>query len=144
MIKRVIFIVIGFVLFSLVTTLSVYASSAEDALGLWWTASKDAKIEIYKKEDKFYGKIVWTNDPDELDINNPDPEKRSNKLWGLDIISNFSWDGDEWVDGEIYDPSSGETYSCIMWMKGKNVLYVKGYIGISILGRKERWTRVKG
>ncbi len=143
MIKRVIFIVIGFVLFSLVTTVSVYASSAEDALGLWWTASKDAKIEIYKKEDKFYGKIVWTNDPDELDINNPDPEKRSNKLWGLDIISNFSWDGDEWVDGEIYDPSSGETYSCIMWMKGKNVLYVKGYIGISILGRKERWTRVK-
>ena len=48
------------------------------------------------------------------------------------------------VKGKIYDPESGKTYSCKMWYDGgPGKLKVKGYVGISILGRTTLWTRVK-
>ncbi len=142
MIKHL-FAIICAVFISLCLAVPGFAEGEDSVLGMWWTSSKDAKIEIYKKDGTFSGKIVWTNDPEDLDFNNPDPAKRKNKLWGLDIIHGFKWDGKEWKDGKIYDPSNGKIYSCIMWMKGDNILFVKGYIGITLLGRKERWTRVK-
>jgi uncharacterized protein (DUF2147 family) len=121
----------------------IAASNADDVCGEWWTESKDAKIMIYKTGDQFCGRISWTSDPNEKDGNNPDPALRSRKMVGLDMISGFKFKGSEWINGKIYDPESGKTYSCKMWMNGKDVLFVKGYIGVSLLGEKEQWTRVK-
>ena len=64
---------------------------------------------------------------------------------GLTLLEGFKYDEDdnEWNSGTIYDPKSGNTYKCYMWLdKNQNVLNVKGYIGVSIIGRKVSWTRV--
>ena len=60
---------------------------------------------------------------------------------GLEILRNFKFDNDdEWEGGKIYDPESGKTYSCNMSLTG-NELKVRGYVGVSLLGRTETWTR---
>ena len=48
-----------------------------------------------------------------------------------------------WEKGHIYDPKSGKEYKCTITAKDKNTLNVRGYIGISVIGRTDVWTRVK-
>jgi uncharacterized protein (DUF2147 family) len=58
------------------------------------------------------------------------------------LFSNFTWSDNQWVDGKIYDPEGGSTYSCKMWLsEDKQTLNVRGYIGISIIGRTEKFTK---
>ena len=120
----------------------------DEILGLWWTDDKRAKIEIYKKGNEYWGKIAWLKDPldedgnPQTDGNNPDKAKRSNPIIGLNLISGFSYERGKWVDGEIYDPDNGKTYSCVMKLKGER-LEVRGYIGLTMFGRTVVWTQVK-
>jgi uncharacterized protein (DUF2147 family) len=58
------------------------------------------------------------------------------------MLKDFKFDGnDEWKGGDIYDPESGKTYRSYMYLKDSNTLKVRGYVGISLLGRTETWTR---
>jgi uncharacterized protein (DUF2147 family) len=49
---------------------------------------------------------------------------------------------DRWKKGIIYAPDDGKTYKCKLTMEEPDRLKVRGYIGISMLGRTEEWTRV--
>lgn len=123
----------------------VFAQDADDVLGYWMTDDGKAKIEIYKEAGKYNGKIVWLAEPYEngkpkLDTENPEEELRSRPLMGLNLVSGFEFDDDQWEDGEIYDPKEGKTYSCRMRLKG-NELEVRGYIGVPMFGRTVIWTR---
>ncbi len=137
-----------------VLKLSAQDVSADDVIGVWLNEDKDAHVEIYKEGNKFYGKIIWLKTPiDEetgkpkLDNKNEDESLRTRPVMGLLLLKDFVFDGDdEWEDGEIYDPKSGKTYSCYMEFPdedNKNNLKIRGFIGISILGRTTYWTRVK-
>lgn len=128
-----------------VAALGVSSGSAGDpdaVVGNWMVPAKDGTVQIYKCGNLYCGKLSWLKTPGDKDTNNPDPAKRNDLLLNKVILHSFRYDGDEWVKGKIYDPNDGKTYSCLMWMDGYNRLYVKGYIGISLIGRKELWTRV--
>ncbi|KAA9345678.1 DUF2147 domain-containing protein [Adhaeribacter soli] len=118
-------------------------------LGVWTNEPKDARFEIFQCGDKLCGKIVWLKEPHrdgkpKTDINNPDKKLQSRPIHGLVFIQNFEYDsGNKWDDGTIYDPLSGKTYSCYMKMLSKDQMEVKGYIGVSLIGRSQKWTRVK-
>ncbi|OKL41676.1 DUF2147 domain-containing protein [Pontibacter flavimaris] len=118
-------------------------------IGTWTNEEGKAKFEIYKCGEKLCGKIVSLKEPlrngkPKLDDNNPDKKLRSKPLIGLRFMEGFEYDGDnKWDDGTIYDPESGKTYSCYMKMTGKDKMEVKGYIGISLIGRTQYWTRVE-
>ena len=154
--KKMTFI-LGFISVWLWSGLTVQAQEVhpDDVLGLWWNDVKSSKIEIYKKDGKYYGKIAELTtpiDPDtgkpKVDKENPDESLRNRPLLGLNIIKDFEFDEDEWNDGEIYDPKSGNTYNCYMEFEdpsNKDVLKVRGYIGYAFmgLGRTTYWTRVK-
>jgi uncharacterized protein (DUF2147 family) len=139
---------ICFVVLLLMTHNSFAQLRADDIVGIWLTNGKEpAKIEIYKSATNYYGKIVWLKYPTEngkpkLDKKNPDESKRNQQIIGLLILTGFRFDGDEWDDGEVYDPESGKTYSCHLSLKDKSTLKVRGYVGISLIGRTELWTRV--
>ncbi len=62
---------------------------------------------------------------------------------GLVNLEGFKFDDGEWEDGTIYDPKSGKTYSATMELDGKNLLKIRGYVGISLFGRTTEWTRQK-
>jgi len=99
-------------------------------------------LKIYETNGKYVGKLIWTKNSTKLDDQNPDVSKRSQKRMGLVIMNNFKFDGDdEWKGGNIYDPESGKTYSSYIYLKDKSTIKVRGYVGISLFGRTETWTR---
>src|SRR4030095_8435441 len=133
---------------SLISTVARPQNKADDIIGIWLTGGNEpAKIQIYKSGERFYGKIVWLKNATEngkhrIDVNNPDKEKRNNTIIGLVMLKDFKFDGnDEWKGGDIYDPESGKTYSSYLYLNDKNTLKVRGYVGISLIGRTETWTR---
>ena len=125
----------------------------DDILGVWLNEDKDAHVKIENRGGKYFGNIIWLKDPiDEetgkpkLDDDNPDPELQKRPVLGLELLTGFEFDDDdEWEDGDIYDPKNGKSYSCYMEFTDdtKNELKVRGYVGISLLGRTTYWTRVE-
>ncbi|MFD0941714.1 DUF2147 domain-containing protein [Pedobacter boryungensis] len=130
-------------------TLSVFAQKKDDILGKWVNPTGEGQIEIYKKADKYCGKLVWIKEPNDdngrpkLDIKNPTASLRSRPVMGLEILKNFVFEDGKWTDGTIYDPKTGKTYSSNLSIKENGQLNIRGYIGISIIGRSESWKRVK-
>lgn len=125
----------------------------DDINGIWLNEDEDAHIKIENRDGKYFGNIVWLKEPNEedtglpkLDDENPDAELQKRPVMGLELLTGFVFDGDdEWEDGDIYDPKSGKTYSCYMVFTDdtKSKLKVRGYIGVSLLGKTTYWTRVK-
>jgi uncharacterized protein (DUF2147 family) len=139
--------IIGFLFFS---TIAAVQWVGNDICGIWWNKDKDAKIKIYTSYGKYFGQIHWLKNPldsvtnkPKLDKNNPDEEARKRPVMGLLILKNLEWDNDdqEWDDGDIYDPKTGNTYSLTCKLKDKNTMELRGYLGISLLGRTDIWTR---
>lgn len=130
------------------TAVSV-AQKADDVLGQWYSENNESLIEIYKSGNKYFGKIIWLKEPlrdgkPKVDDKNPDGKLKDRPLIGLVILRDFVFDGkDEWSDGKISDPKSGKTYSCFMEFENKDKLKIRGYIGISLIGRTTYWTRKK-
>src|SRR5687767_258925 len=95
-----------------------FSQNADAVLGTWLNAEQDAKVQIYKTGDKYFGKIVWLKEPYEADGKTPKKDKknssealRSRPIQNLVILSNLIFNDGKWEDGHIYDPKSGKTYS---------------------------------
>ena len=137
-----------FVFLTLLSAVS-FAQKKDDILGKWINSSGEGQIEIYKKGEKYFGKLVWIKEPNDekgkpkTDIKNPTQSLRNKPILGLEILKDFSFDTDNWNDGSIYDPKTGKTYSCTLTIKKNGELNMRGYIGISLIGRSESWKRVK-
>ena len=138
-----------FIAFFIFGIVSIAQTRADDILGYWLTTGKElAKIQIYENNKKYYGKIVWLENPSEngklkVDVNNPDESKKNHTIIDLVLLTNFKYNGEsEWNGGRIYDPASGNTYRSYLSLKDKNTLQVRGYVGISLFGRTEIWKRV--
>lgn len=122
-------------------------AAADDITGVWLTAAGDGYVQIFEEDGEYYGKTVGSppgeREPGRKDTNNPDPEKRDRELLGIRVLKGFEYDGEgRWEDGRAYDPDNGKTYDAWMALKSPDELKLRGYIGISLLGRTEIWTRV--
>ena len=115
-------------------------TAADNIIGTYWSPKKDAKIEIYKKADKYFGKSIWTLTK-KKDVKNPNTSLRERDLVGVELLTNFIYKDGAYQDGEIYDPESGKTYDCKINFSG-NSLKVRGYVGISLFGRTETFERI--
>jgi uncharacterized protein (DUF2147 family) len=125
----------------------VRAQNADAIVGRWYTENDRSIIEIWKAGSTFSGKVVWARDSaDEkgqmkLDKNNPNAALRSRVVVGSQIMSEMKFIDGEWQDGKIYDPESGNIYSCKAKMVGQN-LELRGYVmGLPFLGRSQMWRR---
>ncbi len=56
-------------------------------------------------------------------------------LWGLKDKGDGVWSG-----GNILDPKTGKIYRAKLTLKGHK-MYVRGYVGLSMLGRTQVWVR---
>ncbi|MCU0664179.1 MAG: DUF2147 domain-containing protein [Myxococcota bacterium] len=115
--------------------------SVDDATG-----KPKSLVQIWEQGNKLYGKVVELIDPPE-----PNPlcdkcegTEKNKPVIGMTVIRGLKKDGDEWSGGKILDPESGSTYKCyIEVQEGGKKLKVRGFIGISLLGRTQYWHRVR-
>jgi hypothetical protein len=64
-------------------------------------------------------------------------------MLGLTIVTGMKHNGLKYEDGNILDPRDGTVYSAQMEVSPDNQkLYVRGYLGISLLGQTQTWTRL--
>jgi uncharacterized protein (DUF2147 family) len=136
------------VLLSLCVLSSIRAADIPSPVGLW--KNEDATFEIFENQGKLSGKIVAMREPqtadgkEKTDIHNPDASKRERPIIGLEFMSGFTKKTDtRWEEGTIYDPKTGNTYSSLLELDGAETIKVRGYIGISLIGRTAVWTRAQ-
>ena len=69
-------------------------------------------------------------------------ERKDKPIVGMAILWGLKKDGNAWTGGEILDPKNGKIYRCKMTVSadGKS-LDVRGFIGISLIGRTQTWLR---
>lgn len=138
-------------------TSAAWGESRDDILGMWNNEERDGIIEIFKCREKYCGRIVWAKEPtypadDKMgreglprrDDNNSNPDLRSRPIIGLQIMSDFVFDGDNgWKGGTVYDPRNGRIYSGKVTLVSPNELRLRGYVLFSFLGRTTIWTRME-
>lgn len=122
--------------------------TAQSPVGLWKTIDDetgDAKshVEIYEKDGKFFGKVVKLLPAATTDVCGTCPGERAGKsLIGMDILWDLEPYKDYWSYGQIIDPGKGKIYKASVWLEGDDKLKLRGYIGISALGRNQMWYKV--
>ncbi len=145
-------------LFSFLLIALNYGSQAAEGTsvqGLWKTQDGRAKVNIHPCPhaiDRLCGTIVELREPlnpktgkEKTDQFNPKDNLKRRKLKGLMNLLDFKADSDEpghWVDGKIYSPREGKTYSSEFEVSPEgNTLTVRGYVGLPIFGQTQTWTR---
>lgn len=124
-------------------------TAAATPVGLWYAEGGAAQVAIAPCGNALCGQVVWLRSPldedgcDLRDRNNPDPALRRRKVTGLEILRGLRPQADGmWVGGNIYDPATGNSYTCRLTLDGDDRLWLRGYLGIPLLGRTTTWTRV--
>ncbi len=126
------------------------ASAEPSPVGNWLTEKKSGIVEVFpcSSDDGLCGRLVWfrikPDDPNPrgLDLKNPDPSRRNQPLCGLTFMYGFKPTApNNWEDGAVYDPETGKTWHATIKLRDDGALDLHGYIGISLIGRSEIWTR---
>ncbi|MEM1327680.1 MAG: DUF2147 domain-containing protein [Bacteroidota bacterium] len=131
-------------LFAILISLSfVIPKTADNVIGTYYSPDKGGKIEIYKRNGKFYGKTTCC-DATRKDIKNPNPQLRSRSRIGMDFVFDMQYQNGKYTNGKVYNPENGKTYDANMWLeKGNRELHMRGYIGSSFLGKTVVFERVR-
>jgi uncharacterized protein (DUF2147 family) len=132
--------------------LSGWAAADEpSAVGFWVTRDHGAVVAVAPCDSGLCGRLVglrMDHKPGDplTDQHNPDPTKRSAPTCGLMLMGGMKPAGTpgKWSGGWVYDPEDGGKYSGAMRLDGPDTLKLRGYIGISLFGRTEVWTRETG
>ncbi|MCI7309890.1 MAG: DUF2147 domain-containing protein [Prevotella sp.] len=139
---------LGFILtVALLTGTSFIKASAQDAnsiLGTYLTENGRGKVKIAKEGNQYTGTLIWTARNGATDSKNPNKAEQSKPLVGKKILTGLVYDNKKtWEKGSIYDPESGNTYSCKITRQSDGSLKVRGFLGVSLLGRTSIWTKSK-
>lgn len=138
--------------FATVIFLAAGAAAAQSAtpVGAWKTVNErgepEGLVRIVEVAGELRGTVEKVYSPP---APNPNPlcldcsgERKDKPVIGMQILSGLRWDGEQYSGGEILDPNNGKSYRCLLRVvDGGRKLEVRGYIGISLLGRTQAWLR---
>jgi uncharacterized protein (DUF2147 family) len=139
------------IVFSLVVFFAVICNvQSQGVIGKWKTVDDEtgkpkSVVEIYEKSGKIYGKIIEIFEADKRNrvCEDCSGEDKNKPILGMVIIKGLRKDGNEYGDGQILDPKNGKLYKCVITLEGNDKLKLRGYIGVSLFGRTQYWSRVK-
>ena len=132
---------------------NILAQNKKDITGLWQSRGDDGKnaesdIRIWNDGGEYKAKIEKIYDKEALDnkctkCDNADP-RYNQRVLGMTILDRMKKTGNnEWTNGKILDPESGNIYDCKMWIDDDGKLVIRGYLGLSMLGRSQKWVRLE-
>lgn len=145
--KKIIFSFLTVVLISCKSTYTPKTASIEKPInleGVYYSPNKNAKIEFIKKESTYIGKLIWNKEENLFDMKNKNASLRDRKLIGIDLFFALTYKSYLKIwQGQFYDPTSGNTYNCDLWMTNANkTLMARGYLKNAIMNRTESLQRV--
>ena len=128
-----------------------YAADLQSPVGLWKTIDDKsgqprALVRIYIQDGRYFGRIEQSFAPGAKDrvCSACADERKGQPVIGLVIIRNVKRNDGEYGGGNILDPDSGSVYRCkFRLVQDGAQLVVRGFIGISLLGRSQIWQRVQ-
>jgi uncharacterized protein (DUF2147 family) len=146
--------VLTFLATVLLTATTAIGAASGDILGSWKTDGGDSRLELFRCGEKICGKIVWLKHPNyisskdgpvgktKVDRKNPVPALRNRPILGLQVMKGLTAKGNNrWGNGTCYDPETGKSYKCKMRLASPDRLELRGYIGVSLIGRNFALTR---
>ena len=132
-----------------VLTLCIGSLAFAQIEGKWKTIDDETGkpksiVEIFKKSDgKYYGKVI------QLLIKPADPncssckdDRKEKPILGMEVIRGLKKNQNDFDGGTITDPKTGKTDKCSI-KREENRLIVRGYLGISLIGRNQTWHKVE-
>lgn len=124
--------------------------NSQSIFGKWYSTNEetgeiDSVIEVYKKQEKAFGKIIEIKNSERKNaVCDLCKDKNKNKpILGLNILNGLEKDGEEWSGGTILDPRNGNVYKCFIQLVQQDKLKIRGYLGLSIFGKTAYWQRAK-
>lgn len=136
---------------TLFTAALLFASSAyaQDITGQWRTiddatGKPKAVVEIRESNGVYNGTIVQLMPGIENTCPGCKGDRANAPLVGMTVLTGLRQTDGKYSGGRIFDPKSGNTYRARAELSGDgNTLKVRGYMGISALGRTQTWQRVR-
>lgn len=111
------------------------------ASGHWRTADGATIVEIKPCAQTLCGRLVWVREgADARDERNPDRSRRSAPICGLNVFSQFRYEGGRWSGGSIYDPEAGEAIAGVSLGARGDALTLT--VGRGLFAGSETWRRV--
>lgn len=124
--------------------------NAQSVLGKWKvrdekTGEANAIVEIYKKKELVFAKIVEILDPNYIDKKCTlcKGKNKDKPGVGINVLINLKSKNKKWSDGYAFDPRNGNYYNCYIKLVNSNKLKVRGFVGIPIIGRTIYWERLQ-
>jgi uncharacterized protein (DUF2147 family) len=134
-------------IYILVVMMIGFYANAQSIVGEWETfddktGTKLSIVEIYESNDKYYGMITKLyEDSSDLVCEKCEGKNKNKPIIGLVVLNDLEDDDDEYNNGTILDPNNGEIYKCYIELINENKLKLRGYIGITAIGRTQYWQR---
>ena len=139
--------------FLLFHTIAIHAGGTDSPVGRWKTFDDEtgkAKsiIRVYEDKGVLLGKIdsllPWPGKSPDRVCEACTDDRNGKPIRGMMVMWDLHAKGSTWENGRILDPASGKIYRCrIALDPGGKSLTVRGFIGISLLGRSQKWERVE-
>ena len=119
-----------------------FAGPGPTILGLWRTQDKGGVIAITECGGRVCAHIagvVLDNPADPMPV-----DSRGVSQCGLQLINDAVETKPNLWNGHILDPRNGSVFRVELWLQPDGRLALRGYIGVTLLGRTESWTRYTG
>jgi uncharacterized protein (DUF2147 family) len=135
----------------LIVSLSVSAQAIDPALGVWKTIDEKTNqpsslIRLEERNGELIGTVIeLIPTPGETLITHCrlcKSERKDKPIVGMVIMNGLKKEKTgHWSGGEILDPEEGDIYKVKIATEDGKTLRVRGYIGISLIGRTQVWVR---
>lgn len=140
---------VSLILIFLCAFFTCFQMQSQSIFGKWQVTNDAGKvnsiIEIYENGGEVAGKVIRIMKEEDRDqiCENCSGELKDKPIEGLEVISGFEKDGEEYSGGTLIDPKSGKEYKGKIWLdeENPNKLNVRGYV--AFFYKTKTWERVE-